>query len=204
MGRRRAVEGDVAVKSNPPLSDPAAVSIPKLGRRVCYPNVPARATGRWNGWKRLGSGRARESTAIPPFGRADPREHRSSGRTEANPAEQLEASLREKSGERLDGCVRVITRFGIFFCSLAMLLCITAAAQTFEISPQGGAAPPPAESPGARTNRSKPRAQAPASSGLGWGSNIEVARQSRAAEAALQKGDYATAAQYAQRAANAA
>lgn len=85
-----------------------------------------------------------------------------------------------------------------------MLLCITAAAQTFEISPQGGAAPPPAESPGARTNRSKPRAQAPASSGLGWGSNIEVARQSRAAETALQKGDYATAAQYAQRAANAA
>jgi tetratricopeptide (TPR) repeat protein len=40
--------------------------------------------------------------------------------------------------------------------------------------------------------------------GLGWGSSIEVARQARAAQDALQRGDYAAAANYAEHAAHAA
>lgn len=42
------------------------------------------------------------------------------------------------------------------------------------------------------------------SQNLGWGSSIEVARQARAAQDALNRGDYAAAATYAQQAANAA
>ena len=44
----------------------------------------------------------------------------------------------------------------------------------------------------------------PASQGLGWGSSIDVARQARAADDALRKGDYAAATNYAQRAAESA
>ncbi|HEU5451835.1 MAG TPA: tetratricopeptide repeat protein, partial [Terriglobales bacterium] len=93
-------------------------------------------------------------------------------------------------------------------CSLAALLCVTAAAQTFEISPQGGENPPPPASPAAKNGKNTRRAPAAAArqsgSTLGWGSNIEVARQARAAEDAVKKGNYALATQYAQRAAEAA
>ena len=40
--------------------------------------------------------------------------------------------------------------------------------------------------------------------GIGWGNSIEVGRLSRAAEEALKRGNYAAAADYAQRALNAA
>ena len=80
------------------------------------------------------------------------------------------------------------------------MACLPLAAQTFEISPQGGApaTPAPAQS-------GKGQAGGAASQGsLAWGASIEVARQARAADTALKRGDYAGAYVYAERAAKAA
>jgi tetratricopeptide (TPR) repeat protein len=81
-----------------------------------------------------------------------------------------------------------------------MLTCLTAGAQTFEISPQGGAqaAPAPTE------NGRKPGAATGGQPALAWGSSIEVARQARAADTALRRNDFTTAVVYAERAAKAA
>src|SRR5580704_1759826 len=67
-------------------------------------------------------------------------------------------------------------------------------AQDFEIKPnQGNSQKAPQAKPSA--NNQQP---------LGWGSSIEVARQARAAQDALNRGDYAAAMTYAQQAAQAA
>lgn len=81
-------------------------------------------------------------------------------------------------------------------CLLALipLACTTVRAQTYQVGPGASAKP---EAPG---QRSQPAAQ----QALGWGSNIENARLARAAELALQKGDYLQALDYAQRAARGA
>ena len=66
--------------------------------------------------------------------------------------------------------------------------------QTFEINQQGN----PTQS------QKQPSPSQSSGQGLGWGSSIEVARQARAAQDALQRGDYAAAENYAQHAAAAA
>ena len=82
---------------------------------------------------------------------------------------------------------------------LAVLLAATAsAAQTFDVNGQTPSSTSPAPS--------KKRAAPPASNetGMGWGASIEVAREARAAQTALQHGDAAGATMHAQRAVNAA
>lgn len=74
--------------------------------------------------------------------------------------------------------------------------------QTFQIGGSAGsgkASSHPQQDSG--TAASQP---AGAGSGLGWGSSIQVARQARAANDALQKGDYAAATAYAEQAAKSA
>ena len=83
-----------------------------------------------------------------------------------------------------------------------------AMAQTFELSP-GQSNPPPQQKnkKQAPPAKGKPAPQAQPvtpSSGIGWGSGIEVARQARSAQQALEKGNYNDAAFFAQRAANSA
>ena len=90
----------------------------------------------------------------------------------------------------------------------ALLAAATAAAgQTFEVNSNGqvnSAAAKPGQHGRARKAGSSREAPAKESTGIGWGSSIEVSRQARAAQQALQKGDYASAAVYAERAARAA
>lgn len=76
-------------------------------------------------------------------------------------------------------------------CSL-ITVAVAVAAQTFEI---GGQENTP-QAPKSKSKSGKPET----SSGIGWGSSIEVGRMARAAENALAKGDAASAANYAQRA----
>jgi tetratricopeptide (TPR) repeat protein len=85
-----------------------------------------------------------------------------------------------------------------------LLLNVAMLAQTFEINPSSGT---PSKSPNKSAKKSSnapPRQAAPAENGIGWGSGIEVARDARAAQQALQKNDYSSAVNYATRAANAA
>jgi tetratricopeptide (TPR) repeat protein len=87
------------------------------------------------------------------------------------------------------------------FCMAALVsqatLASLAFAQDFEIKPNQGNA-----------QNQEPRQSSPTNNqggqNLGWGSSIEVARQARAAQDALNRGDYSAAAAYAQQAANAA
>ncbi|MFB3813603.1 MAG: tetratricopeptide repeat protein [Terriglobales bacterium] len=83
----------------------------------------------------------------------------------------------------------------VTLCSLLLAVPL-AAGQTFEI--EGQPTRPAAQRSG---KTSKSTAQ---SEGFGWGSSIEVGRLSRAAEQALARGQVAQAADYAQRAVNAA
>jgi tetratricopeptide (TPR) repeat protein len=98
--------------------------------------------------------------------------------------------------------VPAVRRLG-WLC-LCALLGATAAGQTFEINSSGQVNSAPAKR--ARGHKSGATAESPSkeSSGIGWGSSIEVSRQARAAQQALQKGDYRSAAAYAERAAKAA
>jgi tetratricopeptide (TPR) repeat protein len=86
--------------------------------------------------------------------------------------------------------------------SLAVAFCLsfalTAAAQTFEVNQ------PPSQS---KKGKQQKKAAAPAGNpenGIGWGSSIETARESRAVNEALQKGDYRDAIAAATRAAHSA
>ncbi len=81
---------------------------------------------------------------------------------------------------------------------LAVLLVATAsAAQTFDVNGQTSSpSPAPAKKQAAPT--------ASSDTGMGWGASIEVAREARAAQTALQHGDPSDATLHAQRAANAA
>lgn len=74
-------------------------------------------------------------------------------------------------------------------------------AQDFEINRPNNSVAGPEKSNKARPN--KPTAPS-SSQGLGWGSSIDVARQARAAQDALNRGDYAAATTYAQQAAKSA
>jgi tetratricopeptide (TPR) repeat protein len=74
-------------------------------------------------------------------------------------------------------------------------IALSAHAQEFEIN--GG-------HPSSQPNSSASKKSSAASSGIGWGSSIEVGRFGRAAQEALAKGDYGNAANFAQQAANAA
>ncbi len=79
-------------------------------------------------------------------------------------------------------------------CSLVVIAASPRAqAQTFPITPGAQSAPQ-------TTDQAQPSSQ----SAIGWGSNIQNARLSRAAELALKQGKYKAAVDYAQRAANAA
>ncbi|MBA3915000.1 MAG: tetratricopeptide repeat protein, partial [Acidobacteriales bacterium] len=83
-----------------------------------------------------------------------------------------------------------------------------AMAQTFELSPSQSNPPPQQKNKKqAPPVKGKPASQAQPvtpSNGIGWGSGIEVARQARSAQQALEKGNYNDAAFFAQRAANSA
>jgi len=81
---------------------------------------------------------------------------------------------------------------------LAALLVATASgAQTFDVNGQSSSTPPaPSKKHAAPTPSNE--------TGMGWGASIEVAREARAAQTALQHGDAAGATLHAQRAVNAA
>src|SRR4051794_35352232 len=94
----------------------------------------------------------------------------------------------------------------LILCSV-VLWTLPGLAQTFEVN--GQQSQPSANSPNGKQPRAKKNSQgaaAPSSSdnGIGWGSSIEVGRLARAAEDSLHRGNYAQAADYAQRAVNAA
>src|ERR1700675_2917835 len=88
---------------------------------------------------------------------------------------------------------------------LLLLTSVASAGQTFELGNQNANPPSNAakKKPKAKTSSPEPSAQSPDGS-IGWGSGIEVARDSRAAQQALQRNDYSSAVLYASRAANAA
>jgi tetratricopeptide (TPR) repeat protein len=82
-------------------------------------------------------------------------------------------------------------------------------AQTFELNNQNKNAPatPGKKSKGAKKNQNQQTVEAQPeepNNGLGWGSSIETARNSRAAQQALEKGNYRDAAGFAARAAHGA
>src|SRR4051812_38889533 len=94
--------------------------------------------------------------------------------------------------------VKSVLRY-VTFC-FALVLPLSVHAQTFEIN--GQQQNPPQQQSGKKGSRSL--SQPAPSSGIGWGSSIEVGRFARAAETALSKGDSAGAANYAERAVQAA
>lgn len=86
-----------------------------------------------------------------------------------------------------------------FACCL-LLASAAGFAQTFDV---GGQSNPP--SPTQKKSRAARKGPTQSSeTGMGWGSSIEVARQARAAQDALNKGNYKSAADFAERAAKAA
>lgn len=86
---------------------------------------------------------------------------------------------------------------------LTILLSATAGAQTFDVNGQTASPPTKAgtkkRSPSHATNSGQT-----GETGMGWGSSIEVAREARAAQTALQHGDYRDATTHAQHAVDAA
>ncbi|MGA1989115.1 MAG: tetratricopeptide repeat protein, partial [Candidatus Sulfotelmatobacter sp.] len=89
---------------------------------------------------------------------------------------------------------------------LAVLMVAAASvAQTFDVNGQTSSSSP---SPAPSKKRGAPPSNNPPTSnndtGMGWGASIEVAREARAAQTALQHGDAAGATAHAQRAVNAA
>src|SRR5256885_13816070 len=80
-------------------------------------------------------------------------------------------------------------------------------AQTFDVNGQTSApshAPSKKHAAPSSNQNASPVAPQNHESGMGWGANIEVAREARAAQMALQHGDAASATDHAQRAVNAA
>jgi tetratricopeptide (TPR) repeat protein len=97
-------------------------------------------------------------------------------------------------------------RFRFIFSWLLATVALWAAGQTFEINSNGqvnSETSQAAQKPRGKGAKSATRS-APSSSGMGWGNSIEVARQARAAEQALNSGNYAAGVEFAERAANAA
>ena len=85
------------------------------------------------------------------------------------------------------------------FCIVALFSC--AFGQTFEVN-GGNAAQTQNENQ--KKNSKAAQETAEPNQGLGWGTNIETARSSHAADDALKRGDYAAALTFAERAANSA
>lgn len=79
-------------------------------------------------------------------------------------------------------------------CLIALFGC--ALGQTYQINN--------GQSSSARKQKQQPAESSQGDTNFGWGSSIEVARQVRAAQDAINKGDYSSAISYAERAANAA
>jgi tetratricopeptide (TPR) repeat protein len=77
-----------------------------------------------------------------------------------------------------------------------LMLATLSAAQTFDVNGQ--------TSPNSSAPSKKQRALESNETGMGWGSNIEVEREARAAQTALQHGDASAATAHAQRAVNSA
>src|SRR5947207_10293151 len=91
------------------------------------------------------------------------------------------------------------------FIAMTALLCLLASpcliAQTFEVNqPQAKKSQKAKQKPSAPTRTTKKGE----GNGIGWGSGIETAREARAVQQALSKGDYKAAIVSANRAANAA
>ena len=91
--------------------------------------------------------------------------------------------------------------------SVLLIVCLlivtgAAVAQTYEINGQPPA-PSSSQTPRQKNGQSSPT-NASGENAMGWGSSIEVGRLARAAEDALRRGNPAAAADYAQRAVNAA
>ena len=86
-------------------------------------------------------------------------------------------------------------QIAIVACALFLAATISLKAQTFQINGQSQPSP-------AAPHKKGQKQTAP--QGIGWGASIQVARVARAAQDAMRRGDYAKAAEYAQRAANAA
>ncbi|MGH9494772.1 MAG: tetratricopeptide repeat protein, partial [Candidatus Sulfotelmatobacter sp.] len=77
-----------------------------------------------------------------------------------------------------------------------LLVAATCVSQTFDVNGSSSSSSQPSK----KKNAQKSRPQADAS--MGWGSGIEVAREARAAQTALEHGDYKEATSHAQRAVN--
>jgi tetratricopeptide (TPR) repeat protein len=84
---------------------------------------------------------------------------------------------------------------------LALVATALLCAQTFELNNPNNA---PNSGRNRKTSKPAVTPQQPSDNGLGWGSSIETARDSRAAQQALQNGNYREAARYASRAAHGA
>jgi tetratricopeptide (TPR) repeat protein len=99
-----------------------------------------------------------------------------------------------------------VKRSFLIICSLIFPFVYSAAhAQDFEVN--GGQQQAPANStqkPGQKSGKKAKAAAAPSENGVGWGTSIEVGRLARAAEDALKHGNAQAAANYAQRAVQAA
>jgi tetratricopeptide (TPR) repeat protein len=84
---------------------------------------------------------------------------------------------------------------------LAVLMAATASAgQTFDVNGQAPSTPPASK----KSKAPLPGKSKTDETGMGWGSNIEVAREARATQTALQQGDTRGATEHAQRAVKAA
>jgi tetratricopeptide (TPR) repeat protein len=90
-----------------------------------------------------------------------------------------------------------------FMSSLLLASAMAARAQTFDLNQGGNNSPAQSTKKSKKNVPSQPAEQAP-EGGIGWGSGIEVARESRTAQQALDKGDYQTAVTAANRAAHSA
>jgi len=87
----------------------------------------------------------------------------------------------------------------------AVLMVATAsAAQTFDVNGQTSSTSPAPSKKHAASPANNPSSNSNNDTGMGWGASIEVAREARAAQTALQHGDVAEATTHAQRAVNAA
>src|ERR1700694_4774004 len=101
-------------------------------------------------------------------------------------------SARRVMGRTVRSVFRGSVRLAVLF------LATVGAGQTFDVNGQTSPTAPP--------KKQGPRSNKPANneSGMGWGASIEVAREARAAQTALQHGDAGDAAVHAQRAVKAA
>ena len=85
-----------------------------------------------------------------------------------------------------------------------LMVAIASAGQTFDVNGQTSSTSSAPSKKHAAPSSSNPPSNSNNETGMGWGASIEVAREARAAQAALQHGDAASATTHAQRAVNAA